>query len=44
VVTGGDKEIFFCIGQTVTTQKIYQNKSRAKNSFQNFFIVELNHP
>ena len=45
VVTGGDKEIFFfCIGQTVTTPKIYQNKSRAKNSFQNFFIVELNHP
>ena len=44
VVTSIDEKIIFCIGQTVTTPKIYQNKSRAKNSFQNFFIVELNHP
>ena len=34
------KRCFFCL-PSVTSRKIYQNKSHAKNNSQNFFIVEL---
>ena len=39
-----EDEIHFKWGRFVISRKIYQNKTRAKNNFQNFFIVELDHP
>ena len=39
-----EDEIHFKWGRFVTSRKIYQNKTRTKNNFQNFFFVELDHP